>query len=89
MPIDPSPDLEGGIKRSKFNLVMLHMKLKGMMNAAACKHIFCPCTHPVPLGWGQKSKQILSSVTPVCPSTFFFGPEPYIGTKLKSLHLLP
>ena len=27
-------------------MVMLHIKLKGMMNAATCKSIFCPYMHP-------------------------------------------
>ena len=34
---------------------MLHIKLKGMEHRVPCYHIFCPYTHPRPLGWGQKS----------------------------------
>ena len=51
-----SHDPGGGVKRSKFNFyrtwVMLHIKLKGITNAATCKHIhvFCPYTHSRPLG---------------------------------------
>ena len=32
------------------NLVMVHIKLNEMENAATCKHIFCPYTHPRLLG---------------------------------------
>ena len=32
------------------NMVMLHIKLNGHVNASTCKHIFCPYTHPRP--WG-------------------------------------
>ena len=35
------------------NMVMLYIKLKGMTNAAIRKHIFCPYTHPRPLGRGR------------------------------------
>ena len=37
------------------NMVMLHIIIKGMTNAATCKHIFCSYTHSRPLGWGQRS----------------------------------
>ena len=40
------------------NTHMLHIKLKGMMNAAICKHMFCRYMHIQHLGWGQKSKKI-------------------------------
>ena len=48
LPVDsPSPTLRGRVKIQLFqNMVMLHIKLKGMTNAAICKHIFCPYTHP-------------------------------------------
>ena len=39
---------------------MLHIELKGMTNAATCKHIFCPYTHPRSLGWDQRSKHFFS-----------------------------
>ena len=39
------------------NMVMLHIKLKGMTNAATRRHIFCPYTHPRPLG-GVKGQNI-------------------------------
>ena len=32
------------------NMVMLHITLSGITNAATRKHIFCPYTHPRPLG---------------------------------------
>ena len=32
---------------------MLHIKLKGMERRAPFKHIFCPQTHPRPLGSGK------------------------------------
>ena len=37
------------------NLVMLHIKLKRITNAATYMHTLCTCTHPRPLGWGQWS----------------------------------
>ena len=39
------------------NMVVFHIKLKGITNAATYKHIFCPYTHPQPLGRDQRSKQ--------------------------------
>ena len=53
-----------GVKRSTFFLKidMLHIKLKGMEQRAPCKHIFCPCTHPRPLGLGQKAKTFLNEI---------------------------
>ena len=42
-------------------VVMLHIKLKGMEHRAPCKHIFCPYTHPRPLGWGQRVKALIFS----------------------------
>ena len=42
------------------NMIMFHIKLNAITNAATCKHIFCPYTHPRPLGWGQRSKQCFS-----------------------------
>ena len=65
LPVDPSPlsdprvaNFQGlKVKIQLFQImVMLHIKLKGMKNAATCKHIFCPFTQPRPLGWGQKVK---------------------------------
>ena len=43
------------------NMVMLHIILRGITNAATCKYIFCPYTHPRPLGWGQRSKHFSES----------------------------
>ena len=44
----PYPDPKGSGRKVKIqlfqNMVMLHIKLKGMTNAATCKHIFCPYT---------------------------------------------
>ena len=52
LPVYPDPDPGGGVKKLNFNIcknmVMLHIKLKGMTNAAACKHVFCPYTHLEP-----------------------------------------
>ena len=31
-------------------------QINGITNAATCKHIYCPYTHPRPLGWSQRSK---------------------------------
>ena len=41
-------------------MVIFHIKLNGITNAATCKHIFCPNTHPRPLGVGLKVKTFLS-----------------------------
>ena len=42
--------------------VILHIKLKGVELRAPCKHIFCPYTHPLPLGYGEKVKHLLLKV---------------------------
>ena len=59
LPSDPRPWTLGVDQKVKIqhfqNMVMLHIKLKGMSNAATCKRIFCPYTHPRPVGWGQRS----------------------------------
>ena len=57
------------------SMVMLHIKLKRMMNAATCKHIFCPYIHPQPLGlgWGQRS------------NIFFFLKVVMLHIKLKEM----
>ena len=39
---------------------MLHIKFKGMTIAKTYNHIFCPFTHPRPLGRDQRSKQLFS-----------------------------
>ena len=41
------------------NMIMLHIKLNEIANAATRKHIFCPYTHPRPLGCGQMHKNML------------------------------
>ena len=42
----PSLILRGGVKIKLFqNMVMLHIKLKRMTNAATCKYIFCLYTY--------------------------------------------
>ena len=46
---DPHPDPGDGVNGNGQlfqNMVMLHIKLKGMANSATCKHISCICTHP-------------------------------------------
>ena len=43
-------------------MVMVHIKLKGMTNAETYKRIYCPYTHPRPLGWGQRSKRFFMEV---------------------------
>ena len=66
LPLDTLPDPFGWGQKVKIqlfqNMVMLHIKLKGVTNAATCKYIFCPNTHPSSLGWGQRSKKILKVV---------------------------
>ena len=42
---------------------MLHVKLKGITNAATRKYIFCPYTHPRFLGWAKGKKKFLKVVT--------------------------
>ena len=41
--------------------VMLHMKQIGVEHREPCKHIFCPYTHPRPLGWVRKVKPFFLS----------------------------
>ena len=55
-PSTPGVGSEGKNIFFLLKVVMLHIKLKGMEYRAPCKHIFCPYTHPQPLGWGQKVK---------------------------------
>ena len=38
---------------------MLHIKLTGMKHRKPCKQLFCPFTHPQPLGGGQKVKTFI------------------------------
>ena len=50
-------------QRSKYfflKKVMLHIKLMGMEHRAPCKQMFCPYTHPGPLGWGRKVKHLFT-----------------------------
>ena len=55
-----SPTLGNGFKSVKIyllqNMVVLHIKLKRMTNAATCKHIFRPYIHPRPLQWDQRKQ---------------------------------
>ena len=41
-------------------VVILHMKLKGMEHRAPCKRICFLYTHPRPLGWDQRSKHFFT-----------------------------
>ena len=41
------------------SMIMLHIKLNEIANAATHKHIFSPYTHPRPLGCGQMHKNML------------------------------
>ena len=41
------------------NMIMLHIKLNEIANAATIKHIFCPYTQPQPLGCCQMHKNML------------------------------
>ena len=72
LPTD-TPLTMGWVQKVKpffFKVVMLHIKLKGIEYRAPWKQIFCPYTHPRPLGWGQRS--------------FFFFSESYnIAFKIK------
>ena len=40
-----------------FKVVMLHIKLKGMEHRTPCKYIFCPYTHPEPVGWIKEKNE--------------------------------
>ena len=40
-------------------VVILHIKLKGMEHRAPCKRICFFYTHPRPLGWDQRSKHFI------------------------------
>ena len=42
-----------GSKGQNIFFLMLHIKFKGMEHRAPRKHIFCPYTHPRPLGLGH------------------------------------
>ena len=81
------------------SMVMLHIKLKGMKNAAACKPIFCPYTHPQPLGWGQRSKHFflvnivmlhikLMGMEHRAPSKYIFCPNTPLTPGMGSKQLL-
>ena len=62
--LDPSV----GVKGQTFFLlkeVGLHIKLKGTEHSASCNHIFCPYTHPRPLGFGQKVKKKIFQISHV------------------------
>ena len=50
---------------------MLHIKLNGMEHRAPSKHIFCPYTHPRPLGSMVK--------------TFFFSESSHVAFQIKGL----
>ena len=58
-PYPPPPDPRVGVKRSKFkiqnfqNMVMLHIKLKRIVNAATWWKIFFPQTPTPTLGMGS------------------------------------
>ena len=41
-------------------VVILHMKLKGMEHRAPCTRICFLYTHPRPLGWDQRSKHFFT-----------------------------
>ena len=56
---DPGGGQKVKILRFK-KMVVSHIKLKGMTNAVTCKHIYCPYTHPRPLGRGQRSNIFFS-----------------------------
>ena len=60
LPVD-TPSVPGvGSKGQKhfffLKEVMLHINLKGTEHRTPCKHIFCPYTHPQPLGLIQMVK---------------------------------
>ena len=48
------PDVVKWLNIFILNVVMLHNKLKAVELKALCKHIFCPYTHPQPVGWIQR-----------------------------------
>ena len=90
--IDPLPGPWGGGQKVKIqpfqNMVMLHINLKGITNAAACKHIFYP-THTLhPCGGvkghiGMEHRALCKHI--LCPNTH---PRPQVwGQKIKTKHL--
>ena len=57
-----------GVKKSNpnfQNIVMLHIKLNGITNAAKCKQIVCPFHTTRPLRWRQRSKHFFSEISQV------------------------
>ena len=56
----PPPDPRGQKVNIQLfqNMVMLHIKLKGMEHRALCKHIFSPYTHTLNLWVGLKGKEL-------------------------------
>ena len=82
------------------NMVMLHIKLNGIANAATCKHICCPCTHPRPLKLDQRSNYYFSESSCVaCQirrersiehhastySVLTYTPQPFDGVKGQNI----
>ena len=63
LPVDPPPDPGGGGKKVELqlvrNMVMLHIKLKGITNAATWLQVCCPRppSHPPDPGVGSKGQK--------------------------------
>ena len=102
MPID-TPSIQGmglkGLNIFFLKCVFLHIKVKGMEHRAQRKLIFCPCTHPLPLGLGQKVETSFSESSHVvyqkngapCKHTFcpYTHPQPLTwGQKIKGFYFL-
>ena len=64
LPLDPKP--VGRVNRSKCTFSEHgHVEYQGMRNAATCKHILCPYTHPIPrVGSKVKAFVLLKVVMP-------------------------
>ena len=69
LPIDTLPPTLGVGSKGQNSTFSEHdhvvyqiIKLKGMLNAGTCKHIFCPYTLSRSLGWGQRSKDIFLKI---------------------------
>ena len=89
LPVDVPPPITWGWGQEANiqlfqNMVMLHIKSKGMTNAATCNHIFCPYTPPQPLG-GVKAKTFFPESSHVAYQIKVNGTESTMHAHILSL----